>query len=120
MSQFPIGDETQRSDDSPPGQREDSVKQALRGARRNRFRVGVVFGIIVTIAVVLLIVQNGESAQLDWVGFHFKMPLWILLVLTAVAGAIVWELVKVGWRRGKTQRRNQKAALAKARNSKHS
>ena len=112
MSQSPIGDKP-----VPTTPSEDSIKQALRGARRNRFRAGVLFGIIVTIAVVLLIVQNGESAQLDWVGFHFKMPLWILLVLTAVAGAIVWELVKVGWRRGNEQRRNQKAALAKTRRS---
>ncbi|MEO8266114.1 MAG: hypothetical protein ABI706_11475 [Ilumatobacteraceae bacterium] len=92
----------------------DAVAAALRGAKRNRFRAGMVIGMVVTIAIVLLIVQNGESAQLDWVSFHFKMPLWILVILTAAAGAIVWEVIKVAWRRGRRQRRNQQAALAKA------
>ena len=81
--------------------------------RRDRFRAGVVVGVVVTIAIVLLIVQNGESAQLDWLMFHFKMPLWILIILTAVAGAIVWELVKVGWRRSRRIRAEQKQVAKK-------
>ncbi|MEO7396931.1 MAG: hypothetical protein ABIW84_00045, partial [Ilumatobacteraceae bacterium] len=85
---------------TPPGS-PDALVAAMRGAKRNRFRVGMVIGTVVSIAIVLLIVQNGESAQLDWLSFHFKMPLWILLILTSAAGAIVWELINVLWRRGR-------------------
>ena len=81
-----------------------AVERALRTVRLNPFRTGVILGTVVTIAVVLLIVQNGESAQLDWLMFHFKAPLWIILFLTAVAGAIVWELTKVAVRRGRNRR----------------
>lgn len=99
-----------------PSKRDSAGKQ-LSGAPRDRFRAGVVLGTIVTIAVVLLIVQNGESAQLDWISFHFRMPLWILLSLTAAAGAVVWEIIKIGWRRGRRLRQEQKKALAGAKKS---
>lgn len=73
------------------------------------FRAGLVLGTIVTVAVALLIVQNGESSQLDWLSFEFKTPLWIMLLLTMLAGAIVWEFAKMGYRRGRANRARQRA-----------
>lgn len=117
MLQPPMHQKPDPVESSTPAGKPHAVVEALKGAKRNRFRAGMVIGILVTIAIVLLIVQNGESAQLDWLSFHFKMPLWILLILTSAAGAIVWDLIKVLWRRGRRQRRDQKAAIAKARDS---
>jgi len=98
-------------------ERNATFNTAVHSIKRNRFRAGIVLGALVTVGIVLVIVQNGESTQLDWIAFHFKTPLWILLTLTAAAGAIVWELIKVGWRRGRRQRRDQEAALTAARES---
>jgi uncharacterized integral membrane protein len=84
----------------------------LKSARWNQFRIGALLGSIVTVAAVVLIVQNGESAQLDWLVFHFRTPLWIMLVLTAVAGAVIWELVKAGGRRARRHRGERRDALA--------
>ncbi|MEP7202818.1 MAG: LapA family protein [Ilumatobacteraceae bacterium] len=117
MLQPPIDDKPKQSHQAGSSADPDALAAALQGAKRNRFRAGLIFGTIVTIAAVLLIAQNGESAQLDWIAFHFRMPLWILLILTAAAGAIVWELIKVGWRHGRRQRRDQKNAVASARAS---
>jgi uncharacterized integral membrane protein len=88
-----------------------TLRQRLMGRRSvTPFRAGLVLGSIVTIAVVLLIVQNGESTQLDWLAFEFKAPLWIMLILTMVAGAIVWDVAKVAYRRGReNQRRRERA-----------
>jgi uncharacterized integral membrane protein len=93
-------------DGSPEG-----AARPLRTKSANQFRVGLAIGALVTIAMVLLIAQNGESAQLDWLAFHFTAPLWIMLLLTAIAGGIVWELLKVGWRRGRQQQKDRQAAL---------
>jgi uncharacterized integral membrane protein len=86
---------------------------ALKVKAANQFRVGLALGSLVTVAVVLLIIQNGESAQLDWLVFHFSSPLWIMLLLTSVAGGVVWELLKVGWRRGRQKQTQRRAAATK-------
>ncbi len=92
------------------------VVNVLKRARRNPFRLGVIIGSLVTIGVVLLVVQNGESAQIDWLIFHFRAQLWIILILTAAAGAVAWELTKVAIRHGRRVARERKVALSAARN----
>jgi uncharacterized integral membrane protein len=62
------------------------VTRALRPVPPNRFRTGLALGAVVTVAIVLLIIQNGRSARLNWLAFHFGAPLWIMLLLTAAAG----------------------------------
>jgi uncharacterized integral membrane protein len=68
-----------------------------------------IVGVLIAVAVLLLIVQNGESAQLTWLFFDFSAPLWIMLLLTMVAGAASWELVKKGWRRRRAARHTRPA-----------
>jgi len=80
------------------------VARALKSAQNNPFRIGMALGTIITVAIVLLIVQNGESAQLDWLVFHFRAPLWIMLMLTMAAGAVVWEMSKASWHRSRRLR----------------
>ena len=72
----------------------ETVTRALKSAPPNRFRTGLALGAVVTVAIVLLIIQNGRSAHLNWLAFHFGSPLWIMLLLTAAAGAVAWELIK--------------------------
>ena len=62
-------------------------------------------------AVALLIVQNGESAQLDWLVFDFDAPLWIMLALTFAAGAVVWELGKAAWHHSRRLRAERRTAM---------
>ncbi len=95
--------------------RADVIRRGLSSSRGDTFRVGVVIGTLVTVAVVLLIVQNGESARLDWLTLTFDAPLWIMLLLTLVSGAVVWELAKMLWHRSRRVRKEQKDAVKAAR-----
>jgi uncharacterized integral membrane protein len=88
--------------------------RALKRARRNRFRAALGLGVVVTAAIVMLVVQNGASARLHWLSFHFSSPLWIMLLLTATAGAIVWEVTKAFVRRGRRLRRENRVAVRAA------
>jgi uncharacterized integral membrane protein len=92
------------------------VENALSLSKRQPFRLGLIVGVLVTVAVVILIVQNGESAQIDWLLFHFSSPLWIILLLTMAAGGVVWEVAKFLIRRGqkRSELRHQTAKQAKA------
>ncbi|MGC8514131.1 MAG: hypothetical protein ACP5P1_14025 [Acidimicrobiales bacterium] len=70
-----------------------------RSSRWRPFHTGVLFGALVAVAVTLLIVQNGHSVRINWVAFHFDAPEWMVLFVTAAAGAVVWELIRFGFRR---------------------
>lgn len=82
--------------------------------RRRSFRTGFIVGAVVAVAVGLLIVQNSESVQLDWVVFDFEAPLWIMLFVTLVAGGLIAELgrplIRRSLAKSKEERRRRKAA----------
>lgn len=67
------------------------------------FHLGLIVGALITVAVAILIVQNGESAQIDWLFLHFTSPLWIILFITTIAGGAVLELTKLMIRRGRNR-----------------
>lgn len=110
------------SNDSPPedaaaSEPRDVVERALRSTGSRSFRVGLVVGAVITVAIALLIVQNGESAQLNWLTFDFSAPLWIMLMLTLLAGAVVWETTRALWRRGHRLRVERRNALREVKSS---
>lgn len=85
------------SDPQRPGPQPASsapTADPFEARRRHAFRVGMGVGAAIALAVVLLIVQNGESAQIDWIFFHFRTRLWLVLALTLIAGAVTWELIR--------------------------
>ncbi len=88
--------------------------EALDAKRKHAFRVGAGVGATVAIAVVLLILQNGESAQIDWLWFNFHAPLWLMLALTLVAGAITWELTKAAVHRSRRHLANRRTSQKSA------
>ena len=83
-----------------------------RARRVHPFTGGLVLGSIVTVAVVLLVVQNRDSVRLNWLAFHFQAPLWMMLILTAVAGAIIVEVLRIAMHRARRKRAEQAAADA--------
>jgi uncharacterized integral membrane protein len=105
----------EKSTETSQPSRAEVIRRGLSSSRSDTFRVGVVIGTLVTIAVVVLIAQNGESARLDWLMFTFSSPLWIMLVLTLLSGAVVWELAKMLWHRSRRIRKEQKDAVRAAR-----
>jgi len=101
----------------PTGHTDDpgsAIAHALESSSARRFRVGLALGALVAVAITLLIAQNGESAKLDWLAFHFESPLWIMLMLTLVSGGIVWEVLKALWRRSRRSRGERRAVLRAA------
>lgn len=82
MMQEPLGD---------AGGRGSSPVQNIR-----RFGPGAV----ITVATLLFIVQNQESADFDFLWFSFNTGLWLMLLVSVVAGvAIGWFTTRRRWRR---------------------
>jgi uncharacterized integral membrane protein len=45
---------------------------------------------LIAFAALLFIVQNTESVQFNFLWFEFRWPLWIMLMVFAVVGAVVF------------------------------
>jgi uncharacterized integral membrane protein len=112
-----IAPEDSLTEDAAAREPREAIERALKSTGSRSFRVGLALGVIITVAVALLIVQNGESVQLNWLTFDVRAPLWILLMLTLFAGAIVWETTRALWRRGHRLRVNRRNALREVKSS---
>lgn len=71
------------------------------GSRPERaFNVGAVAGILVTVAAVIFVVQNSQSAQFDWLWFDFEVPMWMALLGAVLVGVVlVLTIIAVHHRR---------------------
>jgi uncharacterized integral membrane protein len=76
-------------------------QKLVRANPTRSFRTGMVIGGLLALATFMLIVQNGESARLNWVFWDLGAPLWIFLLLAALAGAALLQLGVLLWRHGR-------------------
>jgi uncharacterized integral membrane protein len=66
--------------------------------RRATLSVGVVFGVIVTVAVAALIAQNTSNVSVHWLTLDGQQPLWAVLAITVIAGVLLTRLFGFVWR----------------------
>ncbi|GJM39624.1 MAG: hypothetical protein DHS20C19_29910 [Acidimicrobiales bacterium] len=55
----------------------------------------VVSAAVVAIALIAFIVQNRSDTEVSWLFIDGTWPLWVVIVIAAVAGAVLSEVV--GW-----------------------
>lgn len=72
--------------------------QEQRSGRRTVLSIGIVVGVVVTIGVVALIAQNTNDATVRWLTLDGQQPLWAVLAITAIAGAVLAKLFGFVWR----------------------
>jgi len=53
-----------------------------------------VAGVVAAIVVALLILQNGGRAEIHFLFWEFRAPVWLMMTLTLVLGAGIWELIR--------------------------
>lgn len=54
--------------------------------------VGLVLGALVTILLLVFIVQNLDSAEVHYFGWTFMLPLGVLVLFAAIAGALIMAM----------------------------
>ena len=59
---------------------------------------------VVLAALVLLVVQNHDDVSLEWLVFDMSGPLWVVILVAAVAGAVVNEVFGFVRRRRRRRR----------------
>jgi uncharacterized integral membrane protein len=59
-------------------------------AQGRRLTGGAIASLIGVALLLVFMVQNTESVQLDFLVWSFTWPLWLLTMASAVLGALVW------------------------------
>jgi uncharacterized integral membrane protein len=62
-------------------------------ARERREVAGWIAAGLIVLALLAFVVQNGRRVKVEWLFWDVEIPLWLLVVLVAVAGAV---LARVG------------------------
>lgn len=81
-------------------------EQADGGGGRGLPLSGGAIGSLIGIALlVVFMVQNTEDARLDFLVWGFTWPLWLLTLVSALVGALVWFGLGVRRRRRRRKQR---------------
>ena len=86
-----------------PGTGGRSIKPA---GRKWSLRPGVVLALVVAAALIVFVVQNGSEVPVKWWFVELDGPLWAVIIVAAVAGAVLSEVV--GWVVGRRRRRRRR------------
>lgn len=69
-----------------------------RTLMERRVRAGqtirVIIWLLIAVVVVVLAAVNTNKVRVDWVVDETRMPLWVVIALSAVAGAVIGFLAR--------------------------
>jgi uncharacterized integral membrane protein len=111
----PVAPDAAAPDVAGPAEPGELLARVEKLSRRNSFRIGLTVGTVVTVAVGLLIIQNGHTVRLHWLWASFDAPLWIFLALTLAAGMVLARVVPFAIRRARQRARERRDSLRQAR-----
>lgn len=104
-------DENPASSDPGPVEAGHASDAGGRGAtpagRKLSVRPGVVVAVLVTAALIAFVVQNGSEVPVKWLFVNVNGPLWAVIIVAAVAGAVLSEVI--GWAVGRRRRRRRRS-----------
>lgn len=66
------------------------------------------FLVVLIVPVAILVLSNTDSQEIGFAGLTWEAPLWVILAITFIAGAVLTRLAGWGWgavrRRGRRKR----------------
>ena len=63
----------------------------------------MVLGVLAAVALIVFIAQNTDDAEVNFLGWDWNLPLFLLLLITIVLSVICSEIV--GWYLGRQRRK---------------
>lgn len=85
--------------DSPPEPPPPPGKSDGRVFVGTGFYWPVLVGVLLTLAILALILQNTQRVVVEWLWLDVEVPLVVLLLVTALVAVVLTELVGWIWRR---------------------
>jgi uncharacterized integral membrane protein len=64
----------------------------------------IIVAAVIAVLLLIFIVQNDDDTNVTWIFKDTETPLWLVILLSAVAGYIVGQLIEIGIRRRRRAR----------------
>ena len=93
-------------DAGSPGAGSSGGPSTKPAPRKWSIRPGVVFALLVAAALIVFVVQNDREVPVTWWFVEVNGPLWAVIIVAAVAGAVLTEIL--GWVAGRRRRRRRR------------
>ena len=90
----------------------DDPRPPAQPTMPKRWAGPAVLAIVVLVPIGILIFSNLSSQEVSWLGFDMTAPLWLILILTFIAGMVGGKVFGWGWRRSQRRRNQLKDELA--------
>ena len=74
--------------------------------RKRLVRPAVVVALLVAAALIVFVVQNDSEVPVTWLVVEVNGPLWAVIVVAAVGGAVLSQVL--GWVASRTRRRRRR------------
>ena len=88
------------------GASDTGSRSAKPAVRTLSIRPGVVIALLVAAALIVFVVQNDREVPVTWWFVEVNGPLWAVIIVAAVAGAVLTEVL--GWVAGRRRRRRRR------------
>jgi uncharacterized integral membrane protein len=66
------------------------MRRPSDGSEGRRLGGGAIASLIGAGLLIVFMIQNTESAQLDFLVWSYSWPLWLVALASAILGAVVW------------------------------
>ena len=93
-------------EDLTPPEPESSGAGTKPVASKRSIRPGVALALLVAAALIVFVVQNDGEVPVTWWFVEVNGPLWAVIIVAAVAGAVLAEVI--GWVAGRRRRRRRR------------
>jgi uncharacterized integral membrane protein len=70
-----------------------------------------VLAVLVIVPIAILVISNPDSTVVEWAGFDWEAPRWLVLLSTFLAGLVSGPLLAWGWRLWRRRRRRLRDEL---------
>lgn len=67
---------------------------------------GLVIAGIIVIAIAIFVAQNAEDVPVQFLFLNGEVPLWVIIIVSLVLGAILWQVALYMRRRQKRKKQN--------------
>jgi uncharacterized integral membrane protein len=74
------------------------------GPERRRIAPELVGAAVLAVVLVIFIVQNDEDQKVSWVVFSRRGPVWAVILVSAVIGYLIGQLIEFGVKRRRRER----------------
>jgi uncharacterized integral membrane protein len=88
---------------------EQPTTQAPRPSPRRTIAPELIVAVVLAVVLLIFIVQNDEDVKVSWVVFSRRGPVWGVILVSAVLGYLIGQLVEFGVKR---RRRGDRSARA--------